>query len=128
MAESYLWDDSIGFKAAGALGRYNAVKLIDADTVGPVTAEGDVILGISMYPVSAGEITKGKGASVCVSGAPLVEVGSGGVTLGTIVVSDATGKAVASNSGARPLGIALASGNAGEFVPVLLTPGSPLVP
>ena len=129
MAEGSIPDFSLGFNAAAALVQFTAVKYgADADTVTPVTAKGDLWIGVSLWNVSAAEITRGKGASVCMEGAPLMKVGSGGVTFGTIVVSDAAGLAVASNSGARPLGIAMASGNAGDFVPVYLTPGLPLIP
>lgn len=119
---------SQGFNAAAAITKYKAVKMSDEETVTPVTAEGDVIVGVAQYGVTAGEITQGKGASVRVMGISLVVVGTGGVTEGTIGVADATGGVVASNSGARPLGLVLATGSAGDYVPVLLTPGLPLIP
>lgn len=127
MAEGRIDLLSIGWRAAAPISKYCAVKLSDADHVTPVTAEGDLIVGISQFGVTAAEIDNGKGASVQVHGVSLVLVGVGGVTFGTIVVSDATGKAVASNAGGRPLGICLASGSAADWVPVLLTPGLPVV-
>ena len=128
MAEGGIDILSLGFNAAAAITKFAAVKMSDADTVTPVTAEGDLILGVSQFGVTAAEIAQGKGASVRVSGISLVKVGTGGVTVDTIVVSDAAGLAVASNTGARPLGVCLATGVAGDYVPVLLTPGLPLIP
>jgi hypothetical protein len=128
MAEGAIDILSLGFNAAAAITQYTAVKMSDADTVTPVTAEGDVIIGVSQFGVSAAEITRGKGASVRVGGISLMVVGTGGVTVGTLGVSDATGKVVASNTGARPLGLVLATGAAGDLIPVLLTPGLPLIP
>ena len=128
MAEGGIDILSLGFDAAAAITQYAAVKLSTADAVTPVTAEGDLVLGVAQFAVSAGEITKGKGSSVRVAGISLMKVGTGGVTVGNIVVSDSAGLAVASNSGARPLGVCLATGSAGDLVPVLLTPGLPLVP
>ena len=118
----------LGFDAAAALTQYTAVKLSANQTVTPVTAEGDLWIGITQFGVTAGEILEGKGATVWMLGTSLIKVGTGGVTLGTVVVMDANGLAVASNTGARPLGIALNTGVAGDFVPVLLQPGLALIP
>lgn len=114
---------SLGWDAGGVIADFQAVKLSDDMTVVQVAAEGDMWIGIPQWSVSAAEITAGKGASVRLIGTSLVRVGVGGVTRGTIAVCDATGKAVASNSGARPLGLVLVSGVAGDLVPVLLQPG-----
>lgn len=118
----------LGYDAAAALTKYTAVKLSDDMTVTPVTAEGDLWVGITQFAVSAGEILEGKGATVWLLGASLIKVGTGGVTRGTVGVMDAAGLVVASNTGARPLGTVLVSGVAGDYVPVLLTPGLPLIP
>lgn len=118
----------LGFDAAAALTQYTAVKLSANQTVTPVTAEGDAWIGISQFAVTSGEILEGKGATVWLMGTSLIKVGTGGITLGNIVVMDASGQAVASNTGARPLGIALNTGVAGDLIPVLLTPGLPLIP
>ena len=128
MAEGQIDILSLGFEPSAAIGKYQAVKLIDADTVGPVTAEGDLWCGVAIFAVSTAEIAKGKLVTVRVLGMPLVKVGTGGVTVGNIGVIDATGQVVASNSGARPLGLIMATGVAGDYVPVLLTsPGLPVV-
>lgn len=118
----------LGFDASGVIVQYAAVKLLDAMTVQAVAAEGDLWIGIAQVPVSAAEILQGKGAQVAMEGISLVKVGTGGVTFGTIVVSDGAGLAVATNTGGRPLGIALVTGVAGDLIPVRLTPGLPLAP
>lgn len=118
---------ALGYNAAAALTKYKAVKMSDDMTVTPVTAEGDVWVGVSQYGVTLAEIDQGKGASITHMGVELMVVGVGGVAEGTIGVLDATGGVIASNSGARPLGIVLATGVEGDYVPVLLTPGLALV-
>jgi len=123
MAETFLQLAALGFDAAAPITKYSAVKLATADAVTPIAAEGDLWIGISQYGVSAGEITRGKGASVMVAGLSLVKVGVGGVTVGTLVAIDAAGLVVAANAGGRPLGIAYATGVAGDYIPVWLTPG-----
>lgn len=117
----------LGFDAAAALVKYTAVKLTDDMSVTPVTAEGDVWVGITQFEVTAAEILQGKGATVWLLGTSLIKVGTGGVTRGLVVGMDAAGLAVAANTGARPLGVCLVSGVAGDYVPVLLTPGLPVL-
>lgn len=59
-----------GFDASAAVTKYQAVKLVSGtpETVAPVSAVGDTPIGIAMESVSAGEITKGKGVPVALSG------------------------------------------------------------
>lgn len=116
----------LGYDAAAALAKYTCVKMSDDMTVTPVTAEGDLWIGVTQFAVTAGEILEGKGATVWLLGTSLLKVGVGGVTRGTIVVMDAAGLAIASNAGGRPIGVCLVSGVAGDYVPVLLTPGLPV--
>lgn len=113
----------LGWDAAAAITQYTCVKLSDDMTVTPVTAEGDMWIGVSQYGVTAAEILAGKGASVRLIGVSLVKVGVGGVTRGTTAVMDAAGLAVASNVGGRPIGVVMVSGVANDLVPILLTPG-----
>lgn len=120
---NFVLDKGYDLAAGQVLVKYAAVKLSASETVTPVTGEGDVILGIAQFSVSAAELLKGKGASVRLFGISLCKVGTGGVTLGTLVVSDAAGLVVASNAGARPIGICLDTGVAGDYVSVVLTPG-----
>lgn len=128
MAEGHNQILDLGYDAAAALTKYTAVKMSDSMTVTPCTAEGDVWIGVTMFGVTAAEILQGKGASVRHMGVALIVVGTGGVTFGTIGVMDAAGKVVASNTGARPLGLVLATAAVNEYAPVLLTPGMPLIP
>jgi len=58
-----------GFDASAAITKYCAVKMsATAETVSPVSAVGDTPIGIAIESVSAGEITKGKGVPVALSG------------------------------------------------------------
>lgn len=58
-----------GFDVSAAVTKYCAVKMsATAETVSPVSAVGDVPIGIAIESVSAGEITKGKGVPVAMSG------------------------------------------------------------
>src|SRR5213078_4412340 len=57
-----------GYDCSAAVVKYMAVKMTGDQTVGPVTAVGDVVIGITQESVTAGEITKGKGAPVATQG------------------------------------------------------------
>lgn len=58
---------------------------------------------------------------IATAGISFVEVGTGGVTAGTKVASDANGKAVAMASGYAAAGTAMATASEGELVAVLLS-------
>lgn len=115
----------LGYDAAAALTKYTAVKLSDDMTVTPVTAIGDLWIGISQFSVTAGEILEGKGATVWLMGVSLVKVGVA-VTRGTMCGLTAAGLAQPTGVGTRPIGLVLVSGVANDYVPVLLTPGLPV--
>lgn len=113
-----------GFRAAGALTKYRAVKLTAADTVNVVTAVGDLAIGVVQFGVTSGEILKGKGASVRMAGITQLEA-AGAVAVGDLVAMAADGRAkgAAPAAGDRILGIAMeAAGGAGEYCTVFLTP------
>lgn len=57
-----------GYDAAAAITKARAVKFSAEETVTPVTAVTDVIAGIAIEAVSAGDITHGKGAVIAVEG------------------------------------------------------------
>jgi hypothetical protein len=57
-----------GYNAAAALSKFKAVKLTAAETVGPTSAIADIVHGFAQFDVAASEITRGKGASVRISG------------------------------------------------------------
>lgn len=116
-----------GYDAAAAIVKYTAVKLSASETVTPVTAEGDVVLGFAQFGVTTAEIAKGKGASVRLFGITQAVVGAGGVTLGTMVCIAGDGTVVAANTGGRAVGICLNTGAVGDYVSVTFVPGLPLL-
>lgn len=111
---------SRGFDAAAALTKRRFVKLSAVDTVTPVTAASDVVVGVSRYDCTAADIVRGKGASVDMMGIAEVET-SVGITLGSLVGISANGRAAAAGAGVRLVGVALnTTSGAGEVQTVLL--------
>lgn len=114
-----------GFKVEGvaAAVAYRFVGFGTANwgvTVTP-TANG-VVAGVIMENVDAAKVATGKViANVRVLGIAPVKVGTGGLTRGAQVGTDATGQAVVAASG-FVVGLALESGVAGDIIDVLITP------
>ena len=79
------------------------------------SAGGDADGVIQNSPAAAGRAT-----SLAVAGVAKTYVGTGGVTAGNKVQSDANGASILAASGDHVLGKALATGAAGAIVPVLL--------
>ena len=92
-----------GYNAAAALTKFRAVKFSAAETVTPVTADTDVIAGVVQHDVTAGEITRGKGASIRVEGDTLMEC-TGNIAIGALVVVAADGRATTGTAGDRVIG------------------------
>lgn len=92
-----------GYTAAAALTKLVAVKFSAEETVTPVTARTDIPAGIVQYGVSAGEILKGKLASVRVNGASEVLV-TGTATVGALAGLTADGSVHDAASGDRVIG------------------------
>lgn len=117
-----------GFKAAAALTKFRAVKGTGNDgEVTPVTAVGDVVIGVAQYAVSAAEITKQKLASVRMAGISEMEC-AGTIQQGGLVCINASGQAVAGTATNRIVGVALADGASGNRIPVALIIGGGLHP
>lgn len=112
-----------GFNAGAALSSGRAVKAhaTEAETVIPVTAESDVVLGVGEFDVSAAEIARGKGQTVHMAGIVEMEA-AGALAVGDLVALAPDGRAIAVNSGARVIGVCVGypSTAAGERVSVLL--------
>jgi hypothetical protein len=64
--------------------------------------------------------TAGKVGAIAYSGVSKVIVGTGGITAGAGVQTNASGEAIAASTGDYKLGVALQTGAAGAIVPVLL--------
>jgi hypothetical protein len=100
-----------GFDAAAAITKFRAVKMSADETVTPVTAVGDTVVGVEQFGVAAGEITKGKGASVRMQGITEMDF-AGACAAGVIVGINASGQAVdgaAAAAGTRIIGVCIKS-------------------
>lgn len=115
-----------GFIAAAAVTKFRAVKMSGAvDTVTPVAAANDQVIGIAQYSVSAGEIAKAKRASVRLSGISEMEIAEA-INEGDEISIDTVGRAVVSAATERIVGVALsAASTSGNRVSVMLSlPGT----
>lgn len=111
-----------GFDASAAIVKARAVKphASLAETVSPVSAEGDEVIGVAEFDVSTADIARGKGCSVQMMGIVELEVAAT-IAVGDPVAIDATGVGVAPNSGARTIGMCVGHpGGTGDRVSVLL--------
>ena len=115
-----------GFKVEGTdpVVAYRFVGFGTANwTIDVTPSAGASCPGVVMENVDAAKVATGKViANVRVLGIAPVKVGSGGVTRGVQVATDATGQAVAAASTNAVLGIALETGAVGDIIDVLITP------
>lgn len=91
----------------------------DAVPVKYTTASTDLILGVTHDDGAVGDYVDILGPGHVVP----VEVGTGGVTFGTAVMADATGKAIAHSSTNVKAGVALDTQSAGAFALVRISQG-----
>lgn len=114
-----------GYDAAVALTKFRAVKFSALETVTPITAATDMIVGFSQFDVSAAEIAKGKGATVRRFGATIAEA-SAALAVGQEVACAADGRVKPAVATERIIGICdEAASGAGKFARVSLTlPGT----
>jgi hypothetical protein len=110
-----------GMNASAAITKLRAVKLTGEEVVGPVTALGDMVIGVAQYGVTAGEITKGKGCSFRSIGVTEMEA-DGVIAVGAPVGITNDGRASATiAAGTRRIGVCVeASAGAGQRCTVLL--------
>lgn len=110
-----------------ALSQYRAVKAgTGEESVTAVTADTDIIEGVVQFAVSAGELTKGKRASVRLEGITPWEAGAA-ITKGALVGVDSSGRCITAASGKRVHGRALyAAGGSGDVIGVELMKNSQL--
>ncbi len=117
-----------GYNAAAALTKFRAVKFSAAETVTPVTAITDIVAGIVQHDVTAGEILKGKGASIATMGASMMEA-SEAITVGTLVSISTNGRAAIASTGEVCIGVCVEPAlGAGEFCRVQLDLPGRLMP
>lgn len=90
------------------------------DTVIPATASTDAIIGVVDMP---GGVASGKRCDVVLFGVTDVQAG-GAITRGSLLTSDANGKAIAAAPGAgvnaRVIGVALSSMASGDIMPAFI--------
>jgi len=114
-----------GYKAAAALTKFRACKLTATETVGPVSAIGDVCHGFPQFSVSAAELARGKGASVRILGITEAEA-TGAIAVGQSVQMESDGRVslAVGASGKRLLGrcVGHASTNAGDRIALFFDP------
>ena len=111
------------FVASGAIGGRRIVKLSDEQTALLAGAATDKAVGISDKPGAADT----ERCDVVLSGGAELILG-GTVVVGDLIMSDAAGAGVvaaaAAGSNVRTIGIALAAGVSGDFIPVEVCIGS----
>lgn len=88
------------------------------NTLSTATAATDNIIGVFQHATT----TALDEVRVMLDGIAEIKLGVGGITRGGPVTSDATGLGVAAVSGNNIIGFAMASGVAGDIVPVLISP------
>ena len=109
-----------GYDAAAAITKFRAVKFSAEETVTPVTAITDQVIGVEQFGVSAAEILKGKGASVRTDGITEMEC-SAAIAIGALVSIAADGRCKTAATGERIVGLCVkATANAGERAAVRL--------
>jgi len=97
----------------------------DDNTMIPAAATTDLVVGIFQHDAASGaEVRVALPGSIA-----KLKLGSGGITRGALVTSDGTGQGIALSGAAgtnvQSIGIAMASGVAGDIVPVLVLPSRP---
>jgi len=114
-----------GYLPAAALTKFYAVKLTAAETVGPVSAIGDVVHGFSQFDIAAAEILRGKQASVRLEGITEA-VASAAIAVGAQCQLEADGRVstVLAASGKRIVGrcVGHPASVAGDRISLLINP------
>jgi hypothetical protein len=118
-----------GYNAAVALTKFRAVKFSAAETVTPITGIADVVAGVVQHDVTAGEILRGKGASVAVEGDTMMEC-TGNIAINALVCIAADGRAVTGTATNRIIGhcVEANADGAGGYCRVHLAPASGIHP
>lgn len=113
-----------GYDAEAAITKFRAVKLgTAAESVTPITAQGEDGVGVAQFGVTTAEIAKGKGASVRHQGITEWETNAA-VTKGVDVTVAADGRCEPAATGDRVWGKALqAASGAGLRISVELAAG-----
>jgi hypothetical protein len=122
MATDYEFGNDISLLAAADLSdyQYHIVMLSAPRTVSYSTADADAAIGILQDKPEAAN----RACKVRTTGVSKLKIGSGGITDGAKIASDATGKGVAASANERYLAIALEDGDENDIISVLLERGN----
>ncbi len=112
-------------KAGAAITAFTIGKFgSDDDTMIPAAANTDELVGIFQHAAESGAEVR-----VSLYGVSRLKLGTGGITRGQLVTSDASGQGVAlagaAGTNVSAIGRALASGVAGDIIPVLISQSRP---
>lgn len=96
-------------------------SVVDVDSAGKaITPAADGGRGIG---VVQNKPAIGQSATIVTTGVTKAKVGTGGITAGQTAQALTNGTITAGVAGDHAIGIALATGDAGDIIPLLLTPG-----
>ncbi|MDR2018562.1 MAG: DUF2190 family protein [Syntrophobacterales bacterium] len=105
---------------AYTIGKFGA----NDNTMIPATSNADLMFGVFQHDAGNGSEVR-----VMLTGISRLKIGAGGIVRGSPVTADASGQGVAITGAAgtnvQSIGIAMATGNAGDIVPVLIAPSRP---
>jgi hypothetical protein len=112
-------------KAGAAVTACTVAKFgTDDDTMIVAAANTDLLVGVFQHDAASGAEVR-----VMLTGISRLKLGTGGITRGALVTVDASGQGIALSGAAgvnvQAIGIAMASGVAGDIVPVLIAPSRP---
>jgi hypothetical protein len=112
-------------KAGAAVSAYTIAKFgPDDDTMLPAGANTDLLVGVFQH-----DALSGAEARIMLYGISKLKLGAGGITRGNPLTSDASGLGIALSGSAgtnvQAIGIAMASGGAGDVIPALIVPSRP---
>ena len=112
-------------KAGAAITGFTIGKFgADDDTMVPGAASTDELIGIFQHDALSGAEVR-----VMLEGISRLKLGTGGITRGQLLTSDGTGQGVAlagaAGTNVSVIGRAMASGVAGDIIPVLLCQSRP---
>ena len=112
-------------KAGAAVTAYTVAKFgSDDDTMIPAAANTDLLAGVFQHDAAINTEVR-----VMLTGISRLKLGTGGITRGALVTVDAAAQGIALSGAAatnvQAIGIAMASGVAGDIVPVLIAPSRP---
>jgi|GEM_PF-596733 len=106
------------YDAGGTINAHRIVKLSSDTAVVQAALASDALIGVAASTIGA---VSGERIDVIMAGAADVEYG-GSVTRGSLLTSDADGKAVTASEDDRVIGVAMVSGVSGDIGAMLINP------